>query len=474
MSENDVFSALNIGSGMNTTELIQNLLTAERAPKEKKINDKIEKNEVSVSAIAELKKSISDSSKTIDAMEGTNVFEGSSTSTSVQLTVTDPATVKVTSSSVNVSQLATSQTLVFDGFDSATALVGDGDLLFQRGTWNNGVFTADTNYPERTVNISSSAYSLTDIQDKINNASLGVTAKVVMKDKSDFALVLRSNTGLANSFKITAVEGSNSGLNSIQHKSHTSNTSSISSAQGATITTSSVHGLKVGDTIKYIAGGTALNGLTSLSEYKIASVPSTTSFTLNDSNGNAITYGGSGGNSSDAFVRTNTETASAQNASFTIDGVTISRTTNEVTDVIDGATLSLLNTTTSAAVVSVSTSKDKVLAALESLVEEVNNLASQLAVLTERGLNGGEKGALAIENSVRAISDRLKKIKTEPKFVYGEKNVYLAKLGVSTTKTGGLKINERMFDLAFKDDPQALTALFSDRLHSSSSLVSLS
>ena len=115
-------------------------------------------------------------------------------------------------------------------------------------------------------------------------------------------------------------------------------------------TTSSVHGLKVGDTIKYIAGGTALNGLTSLSEYKIASVPSTNSFTLNDSNGNAITYGGFNGNSSDAFVRTNTETASAQNACFTIDGVTISRTTNEVTDVIDGATLSLLNTTTSAAV----------------------------------------------------------------------------------------------------------------------------
>ena len=227
-------------------------------------------------------------------MEGTNVFEGSSTSTSVKLTVTDPATVKEMSSSVNVSQLATSQTLVFDGFASATTLVGDGDLLFQRGTWNNGTFTADTNYPERIVNISASAYSLTDIQDKINNASLGVTAKVVMKDKSDYALVLRSNTGLANSFKISAIEGSNSGLNGIQHKSHTANTSSISSAQGATITASSAHGFKVGDTLKYIASGKALNGLTSLSEYKIASVPSSTTFTLNDSNGNSITYGGSG------------------------------------------------------------------------------------------------------------------------------------------------------------------------------------
>ena len=56
MSENDVFSALNIGSGLNTTELIQNLLLAERAPKEEKINEKIEENEVSISAIAELKK----------------------------------------------------------------------------------------------------------------------------------------------------------------------------------------------------------------------------------------------------------------------------------------------------------------------------------------------------------------------------------------------------------------------------------
>ncbi len=468
----DVFSALNIGSGMNTTELIQNLLTAERAPKEKKINEKIEKNEVSVSAIAELKKSISESSKTIDAMEGTNVFEGSSTSTSVKVTVTDPATVKETSSSINVSQLATSQTLVFDGFSSATALVGDGDLLFQKGTWSNGVFTADTNYAERTVNISSSAYSLTDIQDKINNAFLGVTAKIVMKDKSDYALVLRSETGLANSFKISATEGSNSGLKAIQHNSHTANTSSISSAEGATITVSSAHGFKVGDTLRYIAGGTALNGLTSLSEYKIASIPSTTSFTLTQSNGNAVTYGGSGGSSSDAFVRTNTETASAQNASFTVDGVTISRSTNEVTDIVDGAKLSLLNTTTSAAVVTVSTSKNKVLEALESLVEEINNLASQLATLTERGLNGGEKGALANETTVRAISDRLKKITTEPIFGYGENPVYLANLGVSTTKAGGLKINERTFDLAFKDDPQALTALFSDRLHSSSSLIS--
>ena len=37
MAETDVFSALNVGSGLNTTELIQNLVDAERAPKEEKL-----------------------------------------------------------------------------------------------------------------------------------------------------------------------------------------------------------------------------------------------------------------------------------------------------------------------------------------------------------------------------------------------------------------------------------------------------
>ena len=472
MAENDVFSALNVGSGLNTTELIKNLVTAERAPKEQKINKKIEKNEVSISAIAELKNSISESSKTIDAMEGTNVFEGTSTSTSVKINVTDPATVKQMTSTVNITQLASSQTLVFDGFTSSTALVGDGDLLFQRGTWTNGNFTADTLYSEKTVSITGSAYSLTDIKDKINLGNLGLTASVVKKDTSDYALVLRSNSGSSNAFKISVTEGSNSGLKSIEHKSYTTNTSSISSASGATITSASAHGLKVGDTVKYVAGGTALTGLTSLTSYKIASVPSSTSFTLNDSSGNSITYGGGNGSSSDTFVRTNTETASANNAAFSIDGVSISRSTNEITDVIDGASLSLVNTTSAAAIISVSTSKDKVLSALESLVEEVNKLASQLSELTERGLNGGQKGALAGDTAIRAIADRLGKLTTEPIFGYGEKPIYLANLGVSTTKSGGLKLDERMFNLAFDEDPQSLTALFSDRLNSTSSLVS--
>ena len=153
MAETDVFSALNVGSGLNTSELIKNLVDAERAPKEEKINKKIETAEVSISAIAELKNSISESNSVIKALDGTEVFTGSSTSTAVSLKVTDPAKVSQMMNTVSVTQLAKAQTLVFDGFTSSTENIGSGIIVFQRGSWNNGSFTSDSTYNSKNINI---------------------------------------------------------------------------------------------------------------------------------------------------------------------------------------------------------------------------------------------------------------------------------------------------------------------------------
>ena len=288
-------------------------------------------------------------------------------------------------STVSVSQLAKSQTLVFDGFTSATSNVGSGVINFQRGSWSNGVFTSDTKYNSVDVNIGDTAYSITDNEDAINAANLGATASVVKKGTTDFALVIRAASGSSNAFRISVTEGNNAGLKRIEHSLVSSNTSGISSSAGATITTSSSHGYQVGDTVKYIAAGTALNGLTSLNSYKVSSVPRSTTFTLTNEDGSSITYGGGNGNSHDQFIRTNTETVAGVDASFQIDGVTVTRSNNIIDDVIDGASLTLSSTTTSDAYVSISTSKDKVLNALNNLIEEVNTISSQITELTARG-----------------------------------------------------------------------------------------
>ena len=246
------------------------------------------------------------------------------------------------------------------------------------------------------MNIGDTAYSISDIKDAINASSAGAVASVVKKGETDFALVIRASSGLSNSFQISVTEGSNSGLKRIEHLSQTANTTSISSSSGATITTSASHGYQVGDTVKYIAAGTALTGLTSLSTYKISSVASSNSFTLTNNDGSSITYGGGNGNSLDKFIRTNTETVAGQDANFQVDGVSISRATNTVDDVIDGASLTLSSTTTSDAYVSITASEDKVLSALNNLIEEVNKISTQINELTARGLNGEKKVHLQV------------------------------------------------------------------------------
>ena len=70
----------------------------------------------------------------------------------------------------------------------------------------------------------------------------------------------------------------------------TSDTTGVVSAVGSVITTDSDHEFNEGDKVKYLKGGTALNGLIHNTEYTIASVTKKSSSKLDTSN---ITRGSS-------------------------------------------------------------------------------------------------------------------------------------------------------------------------------------
>ncbi len=78
------------------------------------------------------------------------------------------------------------------------------------------------------------------------------------------------------------------------------------SAAGETITTASsaAHGFKVGDIVTYGKGTSAvLTNLTDANKYRVSSVASATTFTLNTTDGSDHTYGGGGGNADDTFTK---------------------------------------------------------------------------------------------------------------------------------------------------------------------------
>ena len=122
----DYINILNAGSGLNTKEIIDSLVEAERAPVEALITEKAEELEVSISSFGTLKQNFSDHETNLSSLNGVTVLSISQTGTSVAAEVTDNSVFSEFSSSFEVSQIATSHTMVFDGFTSELANVGSG------------------------------------------------------------------------------------------------------------------------------------------------------------------------------------------------------------------------------------------------------------------------------------------------------------------------------------------------------------
>ncbi len=66
----DYLSALNAGSGLNTTQIVDALVEASRAPKEQAINKKVEENNVKISGFGTLKQQFETFKNSMNTLDG--------------------------------------------------------------------------------------------------------------------------------------------------------------------------------------------------------------------------------------------------------------------------------------------------------------------------------------------------------------------------------------------------------------------
>ncbi|MDG0984513.1 MAG: flagellar filament capping protein FliD, partial [Planktomarina sp.] len=97
------------------------------------------------------------------------------------------------------------------------------------------------------------------------------------------------------------------------------------------------------------------------------------------------------------------EITAAQDAELIVNGITISRETNSISDIVAGATLTLNEVTSSNVTLSVATNATTATADLQALIDQINTMRSYLEAATARGANGAEPGALAGDASISAI-----------------------------------------------------------------------
>jgi len=208
-------TASGLGSGLDISSLVSQLVAAERSPAASRLSSRETKLKAQISAIGSFKSVLSNFQSSLASLKKTDIFQ------SMKATVADDKLFAAKAENgaqagdynIKVEQLAQAHRLATPAdqvFASTSAVVGTGTLTFQFGTYdaNTDSFTTNANKSIQSVTIDASNNTLAGIRDAINEANIGVTASIV-NDGNGYRLVMGSkDSGAANGLKITASDPS--------------------------------------------------------------------------------------------------------------------------------------------------------------------------------------------------------------------------------------------------------------------------
>lgn len=150
----------------------------------------------------------------------------------------------------------------------------------------------------------------------------------------------------------------------------------------------------------------------------------------------------------------------AQNASLRVDGVTVSRATNQVSGVIDGVTLALVRTTTTAARVTVSSDPASLKTKVQAFVTAYNDMVNAANSATGFGATKATNPVLAADRSIRGSVDRFRSVLAASVSGTSGRYTSLGSAGVVLTNDGTLRLDSAKLEAALAADPAGVSKLF--------------
>ena len=268
-----IITSLGVGSGLNVSSIISQLMAVQDQPVTL-LQNQAASVQSTVSAYGQLKSALSTFQTSVQSLSDISQYQ----SVSGSVANTAVATVSTTSAaaagtySLQVSQLAQSQTLVTAGQASTTSSIGNGTISFSfgtiSGTAQNGIYQSPTTFANsgaapKTVTIDSSDNSLSGIAAAINAANVGVTASILNDGSSnpDRLSLTVTNPGAGNSLSITTTGDAALGnlLNQDPTQPTGQNLTQTSAAQNAQFTLNGVAITSSSNTDSTVIPGVTLN-----------------------------------------------------------------------------------------------------------------------------------------------------------------------------------------------------------------------
>ena len=215
MSSVDYLSAINSkGSGLNVTQIVDSLVAAETTPEKDAINKKIEQKTTAISALGEVVSELDSLNSLVKGFQNNTKLVTSSADTSASITISDPSNAKTFESDINVTALATSQTLEFSGFALPTSSTGSGTITIDFGQWITSSTTDEDSFSGTSVSANTSLGTPT------SHSSLGgkITIKTDTGGNQSSTIFTVSGTDMAGNSISETITGSSSGNTSTGNK----------------------------------------------------------------------------------------------------------------------------------------------------------------------------------------------------------------------------------------------------------------
>ena len=209
----DYISALNAGSGLNTTQIVDTLVDAEVLPKQNKINDQVAEKNVSISSLGQVKSNFTTFDTNLAILADQNAIIAASSSTAITVTPDSTTSLKPFVHNMTVSTLAKSHTLSLPGYTTANAVYdssGTADtLIFGIGDYTGSTFNRDTNISLQSISITATT-TIQDVATQINSLTgMGLSASVIKTGDNNFALVIKSSLGADKQINMRAQDTDN-------------------------------------------------------------------------------------------------------------------------------------------------------------------------------------------------------------------------------------------------------------------------
>ena len=198
------------GSNLDVDGLVDQLVAAEGAPAQNRLDRQEIQVQASISAFGAFQGALSDFQTSLSALRNSRDFNKIAASSSDEDTVGISATNEAQAGaySVEVVQLAEAQRLTSQTFASELDAIGTGNLSIQFGQVNpdNGKFIANGNAKVKNIKIDESNNTLRGLAQAINRENIGVRASIINDGKGHRLVLSSESTGRINSLRLVVTD----------------------------------------------------------------------------------------------------------------------------------------------------------------------------------------------------------------------------------------------------------------------------